>query len=249
MTSVRPSFLRQLVGEVRVVQVADRQRDAERRQDPPEDDVVGQLDHAEAQPREHDHVEDDVREQPEEAVPVPGHPPPYRRCAVRHGSPLGDCCRYALPSACQKPPRVAHPAEDAALRLDHRERRRLELREVGADAVLEHQAVVAAVVRLAHRGVDAHLGRDAAHDELPDAAVVQHRVEVGGVEGALAGLVDDRLAGRGLELVDDVVAVLAAHEDAAHRPGIADAGLEAAAQLLRLAAGRRGRGGGPRACG
>ena len=71
----------------------------------------------------------------------------------------------------------------------------LELGEVGGDAVLEHQAVVAAVVGLAHRGVDADLGGDAADDELCDAAAAQDGVEVGGVERALAGLVDDRLAG------------------------------------------------------
>src|ERR1700693_3402145 len=41
---------------------------------------------------------------------------------------------------------VRDPAEDAALRLDHRERGLLEIREVGGDAVLEHEAVVAAVV-------------------------------------------------------------------------------------------------------
>ena len=51
--------------------------------------------------------------------------------------------------------------------------------------------------------------------------------EVGGVEGALAGLVDDRLARRGRELVDDVVAELAADQDAALGPGSADAALEA----------------------
>jgi hypothetical protein len=82
-----PLLLRQLVGEVRVVQVPERQRDAERRQDPPEHDVVGQLDHEQAEPGQHDHVQDDVREEAKEAVPVPGHPPPHRRCAVRHVAP------------------------------------------------------------------------------------------------------------------------------------------------------------------
>src|SRR6185436_20242140 len=41
----------------------------------------------------------------------------------------------------QKPLRVADPAENAALGLDHLERRLLELREIRADAILEHQAV------------------------------------------------------------------------------------------------------------
>ena len=75
------------------------------------------------------------------------------------------------------------------------------------------------------------------------------RLEVGGVERALAGLVDDRLARRRLELVDDVVAVFAADQDAAHRALIADAGGEPAARLLGRRADRRGRGDGPRGCG
>ena len=73
----------------------------------------------------------------------------------------------------------------------------LELGEVRADAIGQHDAFVAAVVRLAHRGVDAHLGGHAADDERLDAAVVQDEVEVGRAERALAGLVDHDLAGDG----------------------------------------------------
>ena len=57
------------------------------------------------------------------------------------------------------------PAEDAALGGDHPEPHLVELREVGADAVREHEALEAAVVGLADGGVHAHLGRDAGHDE------------------------------------------------------------------------------------
>src|SRR6185436_5348340 len=49
---------------------------------------------------------------------------------------------------------IADPAENAALCLDHLQRRGLELREIRSDAILEHEAVVAAVVRLANRCVD-----------------------------------------------------------------------------------------------
>ena len=45
------------------------------------------------------------------------------------------------------------PAEDAALGLDHLEAHLVELGEVGGAAVAEHEAVVAAVVGLAHGGV------------------------------------------------------------------------------------------------
>ena len=99
----------------------------------------------------------------------------------------------------------------------------MELREVGSAAVGEHDAAIAAVVRLAHRGVDADFGGDAADQQVLDAEVAQQRVKVGRVERALAGLVDDRLAFERIELGDNVVARLAADQDAAHRPGRADA--------------------------
>ena len=61
-----------------------------------------------------------------------------------------------------------------------------------------------------------------------DAAQPQHQLEIGGAERALAGLVDDRLAGQRRELGDDVPARLAAHQDAAARARIADAGADPA---------------------
>src|SRR5216683_6757420 len=128
--------------------------------------------------------------------------------------------------------RAPHPAENAALCLDHFQAHVLEFEEVGTHAILGHEAVVAAVVGLADRGVDAHFGGDAGDHELGDAAILQDRMQVGGVEGTLAGLVDDRLARRGIELGNDVVAGLAAHQDAAHGAAVADRGLAAPAHLL-----------------
>ncbi|NJK53941.1 MAG: hypothetical protein HC936_16175, partial [Leptolyngbyaceae cyanobacterium SU_3_3] len=49
------------------------------------------------------------------------------------------------------------------------------------------------------------------------------------MERSLAGLVDHRLAGNRIQLRDDVVAMLAAYQNPAHRPVVADADLEAAA--------------------
>src|SRR5215469_8441228 len=83
------------------------------------------------------------------------------------------------------------PTEDAALRLDHPQPDLLEFREVRTHAIGNNEAVVAAVVGFAHRGVDANLGGDPADDQLSDAAVLQHRVEVGGAKRALPRLVDD----------------------------------------------------------
>ncbi len=61
---------------------------------------------------------------------------------------------------------MGDPTEDAALSLDHLQTHGVEFGKVGAAAVLKHEAVVAAVVGLADRGVDADFGRHAGDDEL-----------------------------------------------------------------------------------
>ena len=99
----------------------------------------------------------------------------------------------------------------------------MELREVGGAAVGEHDAPIAAIVRLAHCGVDADFGGDAADQQMLDAEIAQQRVEISAVKRALARLVDHRLAGQRTELGNDVVARLAADQYAAHRAGRADA--------------------------
>src|SRR5207247_4927195 len=55
----------------------------------------------------------------------------------------------------------------------------------------------------------------------------QHQLEIGGAERALAGLVDDRLAGQRRKLRYDLPTRLAAHQDAAAWAGVADAGADA----------------------
>jgi len=78
------------------------------------------------------------------------------------------------------------------------------------------------IVRRVER-LDADLRRHAADEEILDGPVAQHQLEVGLVEGALARLVDHRLARDRIELLDEVVAGLAADQDAAHGPGLPDA--------------------------
>src|SRR5215469_5876526 len=92
-----------------------------------------------------------------------------------------------------------NPTEDAALGLDHAQPGVVKLREIRADTVGDNEALVASVVRLAHRGVDADLGGHPANNQLGDGAVLQHRVEVGGVKCAFAGLVDNGLARQRIE--------------------------------------------------
>jgi hypothetical protein len=116
----------------------------------------------------------------------------------------------------------------ADLHLDHLQRVVVVAPVGRAAAVLDQHAFEAAVVGLAHRGVDADVGGDAGQHDVLDAAQPQHQFEVGGAERALAGLVDDGLARQRRQIGDDVPARLAAHQDAAARTGVADPGADLA---------------------
>ena len=77
--------------------------------------------------------------------------------------------------------------------------------------------------------------------ERPDVVIAQYQFEVGGVERALVRLVEHHLARRGIQFRDDVVAVLAAHQQPSHAAFVADADLAATArQLARRAVGKVG---------
>jgi hypothetical protein len=108
----------------------------------------------------------------------------------------------------------------------------MKLWEVGADAVREHQGLVAAVVGLADRSVDTHLGGHPGDDEAVDASVAQQQLEVRRVEAALARLVHDHLARKRRELRHDVVTYLDAHENPAVRAGTADPHIQATSREL-----------------
>src|SRR6185295_11415780 len=73
----------------------------------------------------------------------------------------------------------------------------------------------------------------AAHHELPDATRLEDGVHVGGVERALPGLVDDRFTSDRIDLVDDVMTVLTANEQASHRANVADVDLRPATLVFR----------------
>src|SRR6478735_2871546 len=64
---------------------------------------------------------------------------------------------------------AGHPSEDAALCHHHRQCGAVEFGEVGSAAVLDHQAIEAPVVGLAHGGVHAHLRSHATDQQLVDA--------------------------------------------------------------------------------
>src|ERR1700757_5192116 len=92
------------------------------------------------------------------------------------------------------------PTEYSALRLDHREPGLVEFREVRGAAIRQYDAAEAAIIGLAHSGVHADFGCDAAYQQRLDAAVAQHQLQVGLAKRALAGLVDHRLASDRIEL-------------------------------------------------
>ena len=113
-------------------------------------------------------------------------------------------------------------AEHAALHLDHLQRVVVVALVGRGAAILDQHAFKAAVVGLAHGGVDADVGGDAGEHDVLDAAQPQHQFEIGGAERALAGLVDDGLARQRREIGDDLPAGFAAHQHPAAWAGIAD---------------------------
>src|SRR5271165_4915808 len=123
--------------------------------------------------------------------------------------------------------RIGHGAEHAALHRHHLDRGRVVALVGRAAAVLNEKAFEAAVVGLAHGRVDADIGGDAGQHQVVDPARAQDEFEVGGAERALAGLVDDRLAGQRLQFVDDLPPRLAADEDLSAGSVVTDAGADA----------------------
>jgi hypothetical protein len=75
---------------------------------------------------------------------------------------------------------MGDPAENAALSLDHLKAHFLKFGKVRAHAVFGNEAVVAAIVGLAHRGVDADLGGHTGDDELLYPAILQDGMKIGG---------------------------------------------------------------------
>jgi hypothetical protein len=112
----------------------------------------------------------------------------------------------------------------------------------GAAAIFEQQTFEPAVIGLAHRRVNTDIGGDAGQHQVGYAAQPQHQTKIGGVERALAGLVDDRLAGERRQFGYDLPAGLAAHQEAAAGALVADA-RRLRRERQRLLSGRSARSG------
>ena len=114
----------------------------------------------------------------------------------------------------------------AALHGDHLVRRGVVAGVGRAGAVGDEAAFEAAIIRLSHGRVDAHVRCDAAEEEALASRRAEEVLEVGREEGALSRLVDDVLGWERLQIVDQLPARLAAHEDAAARTGLANLGAD-----------------------
>ena len=133
-------------------------------------------------------------------------------------------------------------APDAAFLLDHPLTRRAKCGIEGRDRVPHIEAIEAAVGRFAQSGVHADVRSYAADRERIDAARAELRLEIGAAKGAVCRLVDDELARRRLQRIDEVMAVFAANQEPPERPARTDlrAGAARARELLRSAIGKSG---------
>src|SRR5438445_358571 len=75
--------------------------------------------------------------------------------------------------------RIRHRAEDAALHLDHLDRRQVVAVVGRPAAILQHHAFIAAVIGLAHGGVHADIRGDAGQHDILDAALVEDQLQIG----------------------------------------------------------------------
>src|SRR5262245_55362142 len=109
------------------------------------------------------------------------------------------------------------PTENAALRLDHGQSGRVKVRKIRGTTVAQDHTAKAAIIVLAHGGIDTDLGRDTAYQQVFNAAIAQQELEIGLIEGALARLVDHSFAAHGIKRRNNVVTWFATHENAPHR--------------------------------
>src|SRR4051794_36826943 len=92
----------------------------------------------------------------------------FRSPRVQSGRAMSSSCDGVDGKRGQQIGGAGNPPEDPALGADHPDRDLVELGEVRAAAVFEHEALQAAVVGLADGRVHADLGRDAGDDQRPD---------------------------------------------------------------------------------
>src|SRR5260221_11748279 len=120
--------------------------------------------------------------------------------------------------------RGSNLAEHAPLDDYHRHRGLVQRRIAGRAGLAHGDTAVAAIDCGAQRRADAHLAGDAGDDQRVDTARGQDLLKRGVFEGAVARLVDYDFTGQGAELVDEILAEFAAHQQAPDRPLRSDLG-------------------------
>ena len=89
----------------------------------------------------------------------------------------------------------------------------MEFGEVGRAAVGHDDAAVTAVIGFAHGGMDTYFCRHSGYDQRFDAAIGKDRFQIGGVEAAFTGFIDDRFPRQRTKLVNDAMSMLAANQE------------------------------------
>src|SRR5208337_4663116 len=96
----------------------------------------------------------------------------------------------------------------------------------GSCAVLQKQAFVTPVVGLPHGRMNADVGGDPRQNQIADSPGSQEEVQIGGVEGALPGFVDDDFSLQGIQFRDDVPPLFSTDENPAAGARVADPGAD-----------------------
>src|SRR6266853_3819002 len=109
-------------------------------------------------------------------------------------------------------------AEYAPLDDYHRHRGLVQRRVAGSAGVAHGDAAVAAIDCGAQRRADAHLAGDAGDDQRVYTPRGQDLLKRGVFESTVARLVDHDFTSYGTQLVDEIVAEFAAHQQAPERP-------------------------------
>mmetsp|Transcript_24253 Transcript_24253/g.53890 ORF Transcript_24253/g.53890 Transcript_24253/m.53890 type:complete len:280 (+) Transcript_24253:104-943(+) len=107
-------------------------------------------------------------------------------------------------------------AANASLRSNHLDDSLFELGNVARCCILDQDALIAAVICLAHRRLDADLGRDSTENEMAHVSGAEDIVQSSEKEGALSRLFDDNFAINRLGLIHKIVARRPVHQQPAH---------------------------------
>ncbi|MNT57994.1 hypothetical protein D3C72_1954050 [compost metagenome] len=80
-------------------------------------------------------------------------------------------------------------------------------------AILQNEAFIPPVICFPHRGVNTYVCCDACKNQMGDAPVFQNQIKVGCVKASLSGLIDNKFAGCGCKLLNNLPAAFAPDEN------------------------------------